>query len=114
MEFPKAIGFLAHLKPVFKSVRIVNWEDVVADEGKEFREPKLTINRVYTKNGDGGKTRLVGGQLIDKHDLRIECYGTVDELNAVVGACVVGAKAANLDELARILTRTQNTHALRA
>jgi cob(I)alamin adenosyltransferase len=84
-------------------------ENFVAEDSKEFREPKLTINRVYTKQGDGGKTRLVGGQLIDKHDLRIECYGTVDELNAVVGACVVGARAIQLDALADILTRTQNT-----
>ena len=84
-------------------------ENRVVEQDKEFREPKLTINRVYTKQGDGGKTRLVGGQLIDKHDLRIECYGTVDELNAVVGACVVGARAAELRPLAAILIRTQNT-----
>jgi len=84
-------------------------EMCVAEQGKEFREPKLTINRVYTKQGDGGQTRLVGGQLIDKHDLRIEGYGTVDELNAVVGACVVGARAAGLIPLAETLVRTQNT-----
>lgn len=84
-------------------------EICVAEQGKEFREPKLTINRVYTKQGDGGQTRLVGGQLIHKHDLRIEGYGTVDELNAVVGACVVGARDAGLNALADTLTRTQNT-----
>lgn len=84
-------------------------ENAVVESDKEFREPKLTINRVYTKQGDGGKTRLVGGQLIDKHDLRIECYGTVDELNAVVGACVVGARAADLGALADTMIRTQNT-----
>lgn len=81
----------------------------MAEQDNEFREPKLTINRVYTKQGDGGQTRLVGGQLIDKHDLRIEGYGTVDELNAVVGACVVGARDAGLDALADTLVRTQNT-----
>jgi cob(I)alamin adenosyltransferase len=50
-----------------------------------FNEPRLTINRVYTKQGDAGLTRLVGGQQVPKHDARIEAYGTVDELNAFVG-----------------------------
>lgn len=50
-----------------------------------FNEPRLTINRVYTKQGDTGLTRLVGGQQVPKHDARIEAYGTVDELNAFVG-----------------------------
>ena len=50
-----------------------------------FNEPRVTINRVYTKTGDAGLTRLVGGQQVPKHDARIEAYGTVDELNAFVG-----------------------------
>ncbi len=50
-----------------------------------FNEPRVTINRVYTKQGDAGLTRLVGGQQVPKHDARIEAYGTVDELNAFVG-----------------------------
>ncbi len=52
----------------------------------EFRDPELAINRVYTGRGDTGKTNLVGGQKVEKSDLRIEAYGTVDELNAIVGA----------------------------
>ena len=55
-----------------------------ADE-QVFNEPRLTINRVYTRTGDAGLTRLVGGQQVPKHDARIEAYGTVDELNAFVG-----------------------------
>lgn len=51
-----------------------------------FRDPKVTINRVYTRHGDQGTTGLVGGQRVAKDDLRIEAYGTVDELNAFVGA----------------------------
>ncbi len=43
------------------------------------------INRVYTKVGDDGSTALVGGKRVSKSDRRIECYGTVDELNAVLG-----------------------------
>jgi len=55
-------------------------------EEKTFNDPKLAINRVYTRKGDAGGTRLVGGQKISKGDLRIESYGTIDELNAFIGA----------------------------
>lgn len=53
-----------------------------------FDDPRVTINRVYTKAGDFGETRLVGGQKVSKGSLRLESYGTVDELNAFIGmAC---------------------------
>ena len=45
----------------------------------------LRITKVYTRTGDGGKTRLAGGQPIWKDSLRVEAYGQVDELNAVIG-----------------------------
>jgi cob(I)alamin adenosyltransferase len=61
----------------------------MSDDDKRFNEPKLAINRVYTRHGDAGHTRLVGGQSVHKSDPRLEAYGTVDELNAVVGACRV-------------------------
>ncbi|WNJ19518.1 cob(I)yrinic acid a,c-diamide adenosyltransferase [Pontibacter sp. G13] len=41
--------------------------------------------KVYTRKGDGGKTSLLGGTRVDKDDLRIEAYGTVDELNSWMG-----------------------------
>ena len=41
--------------------------------------------KIYTKNGDKGKTRLFGGTEKFKDDIRLECYGTIDELNAHVG-----------------------------
>ncbi|MBU0487332.1 MAG: cob(I)yrinic acid a,c-diamide adenosyltransferase [Bacteroidetes bacterium] len=41
--------------------------------------------KVYTKTGDKGETSLIGGSRVPKYDLRIEAYGTVDELNAFVG-----------------------------
>ena len=45
----------------------------------------MRITKVYTRTGDGGKTRLAGGQAVWKDNLRVEAYGTVDELNAAVG-----------------------------
>ncbi|TNF32412.1 MAG: cob(I)yrinic acid a,c-diamide adenosyltransferase [Deltaproteobacteria bacterium] len=45
----------------------------------------VTLSKIYTRTGDGGSTRLVGGQLVPKDSVRIEAYGTVDELNSVVG-----------------------------
>lgn len=41
--------------------------------------------KIYTKNGDKGETSLIGGMRVPKHDLRIESYGTVDELNSNLG-----------------------------
>lgn len=41
--------------------------------------------KIYTKKGDGGTTALIGGTRVAKHTLRIECYGTVDELNSFIG-----------------------------
>jgi len=45
----------------------------------------IRITRVYTGTGDQGETSLVGGKRVPKDDLRIEAYGTIDELNSVVG-----------------------------
>ncbi len=45
--------------------------------------PKLT--RIYTRTGDDGTTGLVGGQRVKKNALRIDTYGTIDELSSVIG-----------------------------
>lgn len=45
----------------------------------------IRITRVYTRTGDGGETALVGGRRVPKDAPRIEAYGTIDELNAVIG-----------------------------
>jgi cob(I)alamin adenosyltransferase len=45
----------------------------------------MKLSKIYTKTGDQGQTSLVGGVKIAKSDLRLETYGTVDELNAHVG-----------------------------
>tara|TARA_B100000579_G_scaffold399234_1_gene380050 strand:+ start:397 stop:939 length:543 start_codon:yes stop_codon:yes gene_type:complete len=41
--------------------------------------------KIYTKKGDFGKTSIIGQKGIDKHNIRIEAYGTVDELNSHIG-----------------------------
>lgn len=43
--------------------------------------------KIYTKTGDDGSTGLFGGARVNKDDPRVEAYGTVDELNAVIGLC---------------------------
>ena len=45
----------------------------------------ISITRVYTRTGDGGETALVGGRRVPKDAPRIDAYGTVDELNAILG-----------------------------
>lgn len=44
--------------------------------------------KIYTKTGDDGTTSLLGGTKVSKSDLRIEAYGTVDELNAYIGLVI--------------------------
>ena len=45
----------------------------------------MRISKVYTRAGDAGKTRLAGGQEVWKDSVRVEAYGTVDELNSMLG-----------------------------
>ena len=73
----------------------------------KFDQPRIALNRIYTKTGDQGETHLAGGQRVAKDSLRIECYGTVDELNAFVGMACVSAQEA-VPPLARILRRVQH------
>jgi cob(I)alamin adenosyltransferase len=78
-----------------------------------FNEPRVALNRIYTKTGDTGETKLVGGQKVPKDDLRIECYGTVDELNSFVGLARTSLEsfspaAVPLARLAEILKRVQH------
>ncbi|MBV9269372.1 MAG: cob(I)yrinic acid a,c-diamide adenosyltransferase, partial [Acidobacteriaceae bacterium] len=78
-----------------------------------FKDPSIHLNRIYTRAGDAGTTRLVGGQRIAKDDLRIETYGTVDELNSFVGAARITAeelahRTGGLGDLATILKRVQH------
>ena len=72
----------------------------------EFSNPRLAITRVYTCAGDQGMTSLAGGQRVAKNDLRIEAYGTVDELNSFVG--LARESCGELPDLAGILRRVQH------
>lgn len=52
--------------------------------------------KIYTKQGDSGQTALFDGRRVAKDDLRIETYGTVDELNSELGMCVVACRHAEI------------------
>ncbi len=45
----------------------------------------VKLNKIYTKTGDDGTTGLVSGKRVDKDDLRVEAFGSVDEVNAALG-----------------------------
>lgn len=73
----------------------------------------MRITRVYTRTGDAGQTRLVGGQQVSKGHLRIESYGTTDELNAIIGLIRTfnarsGAPPEAVARLEEMLRRIQN------
>ena len=72
-----------------------------------FNEPRIALNRIYTKGGDKGQTSLVGGERVPKDATRIECYGTVDELNAFLGMASVSAAEA-VPPLLPIIRRVQH------
>lgn len=66
----------------------------------------VTLNRIYTRTGDGGTTRLSTGEPVPKDDLRVEAYGSVDEANSCIGLARLHTAAdAVLDG---ILMRAQN------
>jgi cob(I)alamin adenosyltransferase len=78
-----------------------------------FNDPRVALNRVYTRGGDQGETGLAGGQRVPKDSPRIEAYGTVDELNAFVGLAAVTcgeetARSLRLGRLLDILRRVQH------
>jgi cob(I)alamin adenosyltransferase len=60
--------------------------------------------KIYTRTGDDGTTGLIGGARVRKSDPRLECYGTIDELNAALG---VAATILN-EDLREFVTRVQN------
>ncbi len=69
----------------------------------------MRITKVYTRTGDAGQTRLAGGQQVWKDCLRVEAYGTVDELNASIGL----VRAMNADAITTSPASTQLEEDLR-
>jgi cob(I)alamin adenosyltransferase len=57
----------------------------------------VVLSKIYTRTGDDGTTALGSGRRVAKYDLRVECYGTLDEANAAIG-------------LARLHTRSEQAH----
>jgi cob(I)alamin adenosyltransferase len=66
----------------------------------------VTLNKIYTRTGDAGSTRLATGEPVSKDSLRVEAYGAVDETNACVG--LVRLHTAELAVLDSMLGRIQN------
>jgi cob(I)alamin adenosyltransferase len=63
------------------------------------------LSKIYTRTGDKGTTGLGDGSRVDKDDLRVETYGTVDELNSLVGLVLTSEVG---QEVRDCLTRTQH------
>ncbi len=69
----------------------------------------MRIDRVYTRGGDQGETSLIGGERVSKASPRIECYGTLDELNATLGLVVEALVTSQAgSHMTPILRRVQN------
>ena len=66
----------------------------------------VVLNRIYTRTGDGGDTGLASGQRVSKSDPRVEAYGTVDELNSIIG--VARLHSGQNDRIDAMLGRIQN------
>ncbi len=65
------------------------------------------ITKVYTRTGDAGMTSLVSGNRVSKDDIRVEAYGTVDELNSNIGVLLHSTKLDEQDIVA-LLRKAQN------
>jgi cob(I)alamin adenosyltransferase len=65
----------------------------------------VVLNRIYTRTGDDGTTALGTGARRKKYDLRVEAYGTIDEVNAVIGLVRLRTGGTGLDS---VLARIQN------
>jgi cob(I)alamin adenosyltransferase len=66
----------------------------------------VQLTRIYTRGGDKGQTSLGDGKRVPKHDLRVAAYGTVDEVNSVIGLVRLSTDA--VPEIDAMLSRIQN------
>lgn len=63
------------------------------------------VMKIYTRKGDDGKTALIGGDRVSKHHIRVESYGTVDELNSNLGFLRCGLSGKDEETIAHIQNR---------
>ncbi|MBA4536848.1 cob(I)yrinic acid a,c-diamide adenosyltransferase [Bacillus aquiflavi] len=63
--------------------------------------------RIYTRTGDKGKTSLIGGR-VDKDDVRVEAYGTVDEVNCFVGQAMTQLEGEQFQDILDVLEKIQH------
>jgi cob(I)alamin adenosyltransferase len=66
----------------------------------------VKLNKIYTKTGDDGTTGLVRGPRRMKHDLRVSCFGSVDEANSQIG--VARTFTTSMPKIDRLMARIQN------
>ena len=96
-----------------------------AQKAEGWRLMAIRLSRIYTRTGDKGQTALVGGKRVPKESARLEAYGTIDELNSIIGIvrtylpqyrgrvrrrlrAVFGIAAANTERIVRRGQRTRD------
>jgi cob(I)alamin adenosyltransferase len=68
----------------------------------------VKLNKIYTKTGDKGETSLVNGHRVSKHSIRPTAFGTVDEVNSIIGICRLHTAKINDNSFDDMLSRIQN------
>lgn len=68
----------------------------------------VKLNKIYTRTGDHGETSLVNGHRVSKHSLRPSAFGSVDELNSVIGVCRLHTGQMDDKSFDEMLSRIQN------
>jgi len=82
--------------------------DIIMHLTEGLRQELTIYMKIYTKTGDQGQTKLVDGTVVSKGNLRVDAYGTVDELNANLGLIVSMLQESNYDAIKKQLTQIQN------
>ncbi len=68
----------------------------------------VKLNKIYTRTGDKGETSLVNGHRVSKHSIRPTAFGTVDEVNSIIGICRLHTAPLADDSFDMMLARIQN------
>ena len=68
----------------------------------------VKLNKIYTRTGDNGETSLVNGHRVSKHSVRPSAFGSVDELNSILGVCRLHTGVMADQKFDDMLSRIQN------